>query len=131
MRTATIVMTEVECSVCGLVFAVPEGWNRQRREDKVTFWCPNGHGQCYRKSDADILREQLGLEQASVKFWRDQTTQAERRIAAQKGQATKLRKRLANGVCPCCHRHFTNLERHIQGQHPNYAATEPQIEVCS
>lgn len=131
MRTVTIAMTEVDCYACGLVFAVPNEWNRQRRQDKATFYCPNGHGQRYSKSDADDLREQLETERASAEFWRKRNSESERRIAAQKGQATKLRKRLANGVCPCCHRHFTNLERHIKGQHPDYAIPEPQEEVCT
>jgi hypothetical protein len=39
---------------------------------------------------------------------------------------TKLKQRVANGVCPCCHRSFVNLHRHMAGQHPDY--TKEQSE---
>lgn len=58
--------------------------------------------------EADIRTEQRRLE-------------SERRAhAATKGQLTKTKKRIANGVCPCCNRSFANLERHMAGQHPDY-----------
>lgn len=31
-----------------------------------------------------------------------------------------MKNRVANGVCPCCNRHFENLERHMKGQHPDF-----------
>ncbi len=130
MSTFTINLVDVDCFKCGIVFGMPEQFEREKRERGGTFYCPNGHGQHYTKSEVQRLQEKLETERRSTEFWRNQNTLAERRISAQKGQATKLRKRLANGVCPCCHRHFTNLERHIQGQHPDYVTTEPQ-ESCT
>lgn len=125
MRTADVTLTETDCSVCGIIFAIPADWDRRHREQGGTWWCPNGHSQHYIKTEVQRLNERLETERRNAEFWRERNSTAERRIAAQKGQATKLRKRLANGVCPCCHRHFTNLERHIQGQHPDYAIQEP------
>jgi hypothetical protein len=50
-------------------------------------------------------------------------TEAERRSkAAYKGQLTKVRRKVANGSCPCCNRHFENLQRHMQTKHPEYVA---------
>lgn len=38
-----------------------------------------------------------------------------------KGVVTRTRNRIANGVCPCCDRSFTNLQRHMASKHPDYA----------
>lgn len=130
MRTTIVTLTEIDCSACGIVYAVPKDWDDRHIESGGTWWCPNGHTQQYVKTEVQRLTEKLETERRSTLFWRDQNTRAERRVAAQKGQATKLRKRIANGVCPCCHRHFTNLERHIAAEHPGYAATEPE-EICT
>ena len=43
-----------------------------------------------------------------------------RRRAAAKGQLTKVKKRVGNGVCPCCTRSFTDLARHMESKHPAY-----------
>lgn len=48
----------------------------------------------------------------------------EHKIRAEKGAKTKLKKRIAKGACPCCNRHFVNLQRHIEGQHPEYPASK-------
>lgn len=41
------------------------------------------------------------------------------RTNAYKGNVTKLKKRASAGLCPCCNRHFTNLQRHIASKHPD------------
>lgn len=41
-----------------------------------------------------------------------------------KGEVTKLKKRIANGVCPCCKRSFCNLAAHMKTQHPEYTKEE-------
>jgi hypothetical protein len=33
---------------------------------------------------------------------------------------TRIKKRVAAGVCPCCNRSFKDLARHMAGQHPDY-----------
>ena len=37
-----------------------------------------------------------------------------------KGQVTRIKKRVANGVCPCCNRTFKDLAAHMSTQHPDY-----------
>ena len=44
----------------------------------------------------------------------------QRAHSATKGQLTRARKRAANGVCPCCHRSFENVARHVAKQHPDF-----------
>jgi hypothetical protein len=42
---------------------------------------------------------------------------ADLRIA---GQVTKLRKKAADGLCPCCDRHFADLQMHLASKHPDF-----------
>lgn len=119
-----------ECYKCHIIFAMPEDFQRRCREagQAMEFFCPLGHGQVYSKSETQRLREELARterqrdwSQTNARMYRDQLGASERSKAAIKGQLTKTRKRIANGVCPCCKRHFVNVERHMQGQHPDYA----------
>lgn len=112
------------CAACGVVFAAPECLLRQRREEGGSFFCPNGHSLRYTKSEVQKLRDRLDRAEARVQFQSDQREAAERSAAAQRGANTKLRKRIAAGVCPCCHRSFSNLQRHMSGQHADYAGGE-------
>lgn len=110
------------CINCGVEFGVTDYFDDRRRADKQSFYCPNGHPQAYVKSEADRQRERADGLAAQVTHLRDQREAAERQLSATRGQVTKLRKRIANGVCPCCHRTFANVARHMAGQHPDYAA---------
>lgn len=44
----------------------------------------------------------------------------ERSAAAQRGVLTRLKNRVAAGVCPCCHRSFKQLSEHMKMKHPDY-----------
>lgn len=120
METVANNLTLIDCPDCSIQFAVPERWNQQRRETGDGFYCPNGHSLSY-KGEIDRLRKALAAEQASKAAIRDQLQAAERSAAAARGQMTKMRKRIANGVCPCCHRTFVNVARHMENKHPGYA----------
>lgn len=134
--TRSFKLVDTICASCGIVFAVPEQWDQKRRDDGKSFWCPNGHSlhygdntlakrlaQAERDRDAAKARARAAWDQADA-AWKQ--GEAERRAhAATKGQLTKTRKRVANGVCPCCNRSFANLSRHMAGQHPNYAEEAP------
>ena len=50
----------------------------------------------------------------------------EKGAAVARGKLRAQSERIKNGVCPCCKRHFTNLERHMHTKHPEFAATEPK-----
>ena len=49
----------IECYRCGIIFWVSTRLNENWKENKRSFYCPNGHSQEYIKSTADILRGQL------------------------------------------------------------------------
>ncbi len=114
-----------ECCSCGVLFTMPAALVAQRRKDKASFYCPNGHAQSYTRSLSDQLREQLEAEKQKV-LWaqqaRDRAQEAEKkalaREAAAKGAVTKMRNRVGCGMCPVCNRNFTALRRHMETKHP-------------
>jgi hypothetical protein len=125
--TRLVVLERTFCVNCDITFAVPADWLNQRRRDGRTFYCPNGHNLSYTESDADRLRKRvahLEVQKTHLADQRDAERRArqaaEKSAAAQRGENTKLRKRAANGVCPCCHRSFTQLRRHMTAKHPGY-----------
>jgi hypothetical protein len=55
----------------------------------------------------------------SLKVVKDRDA-ARRGAAAQKGQKTRIKNRIARGVCPCCNRSFADLGAHMQQKHPHF-----------
>lgn len=120
---------------CGIVHAVPDSLNRIAKENhKHGVFCPLGHEWVHGgKTEAEELREELKYEKerrAQIAADRDQ---AEASLRATKGVVTKLKKRVANGVCPCCGRTFKQLAAHMQSKHPEYVAeaSSPAPEMVS
>ncbi|HYC31767.1 MAG TPA: hypothetical protein VEB59_05720, partial [Gemmatimonadales bacterium] len=52
---------------------------------------------------------------------RDQTAAS---LRSTKGVVTKIKRRVAGGVCPCCNRTFSDLARHMSGKHPGWGNGE-------
>lgn len=126
--TETLDLVTEQCCNCGVVFAMPAGFRQQcvNRPGGVhrggkSFYCPAGHQQYY-DGDSPEVRERKRAERLEQQLAsRDEDLRAERvSHAATKGQLTKTRRRVANGVCPCCQRTFKQLSRHMAGQHPEY-----------
>lgn len=127
-------------SECGISFAVPAHWRKQKLRDHSWWYCPNGHHQHYpgtsdiekAKAEAEALRSQLAAETQSRKYWTKRAEQerkakegVKRSRAAVKGQLTKVKRRVANGVCPCCNRHFEDLQLHMAAKHADYVEATP------
>jgi hypothetical protein len=68
--TTTIYTATIEsltCSECGIVYGLESTYRARRRKDHDTWWCPNGHGQCYRgKTDEEKRIEELEAQNASL-----------------------------------------------------------------
>lgn len=79
---------------CGISWAMPKIWDRDRRDDHKTFYCPNGHEQGYiAKSDAEKLRGEildLSNKLKDCSWWREHLERSRR---SYKAQVTKLKKR--------------------------------------
>jgi hypothetical protein len=123
--SATLVIEE--CYKCHITFAIPRELHRQCKEGGMTFYCPLGHGQVYTVTEVQRLKDKLAQEarqreraETVLIHERDQRQAAERSASAYKGRVTRLKNRAAAGVCPCCTRHFENLERHMTAKHPGF-----------
>lgn len=126
-KTAVITLNSLSCASCGVVFAVTDDWERERRRDHRSFWCPNGHSLSWSgKSDIEEAKAALKWERDQLKWERDRAAAllAERdgaraSLRATKGHVTRLRKLAASGECPFgCGRRFAGLTEHIAKVHP-------------
>lgn len=124
-------LTVVTCW-CGIEHAVPENLHRAHLQSRDTgrdpqhIYCPLGHKWIAAgESEADRLKSELAranqrLDQANaaIRDEREQKHAVQRRLSAQQGVTKRMRNRVQKGVCPCCNRHFVNLQRHMQTKHP-------------
>ena len=136
MSTQTFVETLVveTCCNCHVTFGLTEDMQTARRNDHLTFYCPNGHGQHYTgRSDldearaaAERLRSRLRMAERSEQFYRDQAAAERRRASAQKGQRTRVMNLITRGICPVsgCRLNFTNVGEHMATVHPDFHAHE-------
>lgn len=111
---------------CGIAFAMPRSYAVRAGERGFSFFCPNGHKLRYGKGRLEQLEEQLETERNSARFWREQTTKAERQTSAARGQVTKIKNRIKNGVCPFCNRTFKDVAAHMESKHSEHPA-QPQV----
>jgi hypothetical protein len=104
--------------------------SREARENGKQVFCPMGHTWVCGKTEAQILRDKLDREKAARAHERSQADQrqaelrdqrdaAERSARGHKGAHTRTKNRVRRGVCPCCNRHFENLQRHMDTKHPD------------
>lgn len=137
LYTGTLV-TE-ECCVCFITFAIPRDFQRRAENNhSISFYCPKGHAQNYTgPTPAMKLRAELEQAQRQVireRNWRrgaEETAEQERRSkAAIRGHMTRMRNKIAAGVCPvgACRRHFTNVHEHLQHEHASWLV-EHDIEL--
>lgn len=113
-----------QCYKCGTDFGLDEQLHKRFYDKGDSFYCPNGHSQAYCKSEVDRLKEELIKEKDRGSSWYRRYLEEEKSKNAYKGQVTKIKNRISNGVCPCCKRHFTNLERHMKSKHPDLSGSK-------
>lgn len=115
--SADVQLETTECCSCGVVFALPKWMLNKRREDKGSFYCPNGHSLSYTKSRVEKLQEELEQTQRALSTAKCETMQERRLREDAEQKHARLQKRVKNGVCPCCKRTFANLARHMATKH--------------
>lgn len=123
----TLFLAELNCADCFQHFAVDQELLNRLQQTGKTFYCPLGHGNVYRdnelarlKKENQRLKTDLTWQERIAKNAREDAENAKRQKAAIKGQLTKTRRRIANGVCPCCNRMFVNVTRHMVSKHPDF-----------
>lgn len=129
-RAYSVDMFVMTCASCGVIFGITTEYEAARRKDTRSFHCPNGHTLSWKQSEADRLARDLAQAvRDRDAAWtahdaaRDQLKASERSLAATKGHVTRLRNRIAAGVCPVqtCQRSFQNVKAHIANKHPEWA----------
>lgn len=115
--TETSQYTVTGCCICGVQWGVPTELYQYWKRDGTSFYCPNGH----RQSMTDTTKQQLERAQKQLAQKEMEVIAAKASLERQRKEAQRLRKRAANGVCPCCHRQFVNVARHMHTKHPDYA----------
>ena len=123
------------CGECGIEFAAPSWFWKERRENKKGWYCPNGHSRVYRETDSEKVRRemqaQVDAQKRRVEFLKREV-EMEREAAATTRKIltktcsalTKTKNRIANGVCPICRRSFKGMHEHMAKQHPEYTTGE-------
>lgn len=129
MATVTGVMAELismECGECGTPFGMPRFVYEARLRDYQSFYCPLGHCRVFvkGKSDVEKLRDQVRDLEAAKFSINQQRLAAEAEAARLRTAATRAKKRVAAGVCPCCHRIVAQMARHMKTKHPDYAESK-------
>ena len=110
-----------DCSECGVVYFVPSDMQARALKDGRTFYCPNGHGQHYTETERVRLKKELAAAQAEVQSANKRREWAEQEAKNARAEHALLKRRAHAGVCPCCHRTFANVARHMKTKH----ATQP------
>jgi len=127
------------CLKCGVGIWLTDQQYDSLIRSHQTYYCIWGHGQHYTTDmgeAAQLRRERDKLKQNEARLIEErdmaqrnavrQRERAEHNLKsarAYKGVATKIKKRVVAGVCPCCNRHFRELEAHMATQHPTYPTT--------
>lgn len=115
------------CPACSIRYAAPESMFVRIKERGGSWYCPNGHSLQFHESEADRLKKALDIEKRAaeykdqrIKRLHDDLDASNNRLRATKAAKTRLKNRIAAGVCPCCNRTFQDLARHMVGKHPEF-----------
>ena len=108
------------CPTCGVAVSIPQDVYSRRRRDGGDYYCCNGHAMVARKTETQRLKEELKAKERALAAAKARAEVAENSARALKGKVTEMKNRIANGVCPCCKRSFSNLHRHMKTKHPTY-----------
>lgn len=115
------------CCVCNSPVALTKAHYNRAKAAGTAFYCPNGHELSYRETELDRAKQkiaqqelQIERERRNAQFHKNEADRARRSTSAIRGHLTRQKKRIANGVCPCCKRTFHALARHMKTKHPDF-----------
>jgi hypothetical protein len=67
-----------ECCTCGVLWGISQIYHEGRKEDKRSFYCPNGHSQAYIKSTSQILNETIEAKNKQIQILEKQLKDTEK-----------------------------------------------------
>lgn len=123
-------LTTMSCGQCGGTYAISEKYRANRQRDGDGWHCP--YCQCswgyFGNGQVEKLKEKLAeqerkteLERKRKEWAQTEAEHAERRRRGEKAAKTRIKNRIAKGVCPCCNRTFGNLQQHMASKHPDFS----------
>ena len=117
-----IELSEINCGICGGVYAINERYRNQKEVEGGGWCCPYCQCDCgyFGETKEQLLEKQLEIQKRSNKFLREQNEKERNRTRAEKAAKTRIKNRIKNGVCPCCNRTFKNIHDHMKTKHPDY-----------
>jgi len=126
----TITLELCRCPVCAVPYGVESRMLENRHEHGGSWYCPNGHSIHFTDETVSEknkrLEQQLAYTEESKDWWKREAEEKARSLSATRGVLTRTKNRIAKGVCPCCHRQFINLRRHMESKHPEYTSEDPK-----
>lgn len=119
-----------ECPTCGIVYGIPREFANEVRASGSHYYCPNGHHLSWTESDADREKKRADAAErraanfeAQADYERERAAGERRTAAALRGHLTRMRNRIAAGVCPvpgCKRTGLTQTLNHIGKKHPEW-----------
>lgn len=73
-------LQDISCANCHVTFWLTKQHYSHLRESKQTFYCPGGHANVYRKSEADRVRELLDAKSIEAAQLRATASRLEREL---------------------------------------------------
>ena len=123
------------CCKCKCQMWLPRDlYEAARHSPAISVFCAYGHSQHYpageteldkMRRERDLLAQRIAQKDDEIGTERNLRYAADRQAVAARGQVTKISKRVAKGVCPCCNRMFENMARHMKSKHPGFAEAAP------
>lgn len=130
-----VVKNTGQCVNCKCEVWIPdalyESAHASRGPSGIRFFCAYGHSQYFcigeselekMRRERDRLAQRCAERDDEIRRQRELREGTERQLSATRGVVTRIRNRVGKGVCPCCNRTFSNLARHMIGEHPDFAA---------
>lgn len=109
------------CGVCHIPFYLPDSKYKKCLDSGTDFFCPNGHSLVFTDSELQKEIKRRKWAEENRDYYMRKANDEERSHRATKGHLTKVKKRVKEGVCPCCNRTFRQLSNHMKTKHPNYS----------
>lgn len=129
--TAETGLNIITCPDCAGTFAISKDYMNEASRlgnFKKCWTCPYCKAERgYGEGKIQELEKQLSEKENSLQWERQRAEVAAREAAHFRksrdtiaGLQKSLKLRLSKGVCPCCHRHFRNIEAHMKNKHPRF-----------
>jgi hypothetical protein len=127
--TRTTTIKSVRMAGCGHIVYMSADQMAELRQTHKTYYCTICKYSNYFPQESDVealerqlttVKDQRDTSRRTTRTVRHERDAIKRSLTAHKGHTTRIKKRIAAGVCTCCNRTFKNLARHMANKHPDY-----------